>query len=264
MVGIYAFYIDIFWLNLFLMNGTILLLANRFCGNTNIRQCIKCFVNSAIGSTACVVMLLGVRNYNLFWLCQVLGVMPMMVRLTFGKRPLKVFFRILFLCYGTTVLIGGVTMVLEQNWKAASHPLLCSIIAVIMVEMIIRSFRFHLRERRNLLDVKIVRGEKRCELKGLLDTGNRLCTPFGKEPVHIVDRKIIAQLDLLGTQAEGVTPYQSMGNREGYLYYYRVEQMIIDGKYTIPGALIAEAGEGLLKDRLYQGILNAEVQSIIM
>lgn len=264
MVGIYAFYIDIFWLNLFLMNGTILLLANRICGKNNIRQCIKCFISSALGSSVCIVVLLVVRNYNLFWLCQVLGVVPMMVRLTFGKRPVKVFFRLLFLCYGITILIGGVTMVLEQNWKVACNPLLCGTIAVIMVEMIIRSFRFQLRERRNLLDVKIVRGDKSCELKGLLDTGNRLCTPFGKEPVHIVDRKIIAQLDLLGTKAEGVTAYQSMGNREGYLYYYRVEQMIIDGKYTIPNALIAEAGEGLLKDRLYQGILNAEVQWIIM
>ena len=107
-VSIYAFYIDVFWLNLFLMNGTILLLAGRVQGKTYIRQWFKCFASAGIGSTVSVVVLLSVKNYQLFWLCQVLGIIPGMVRLAFGKCLGKVFLRMMFLCYGITILMGGV------------------------------------------------------------------------------------------------------------------------------------------------------------
>lgn len=105
-------------------------------------------------------------------------------------------------------------------------------------------------------------GQKKCCIKGMIDTGNGLRDPVTNEPVSILDRK--TAMKFLGEEKMGkirYVPYHSIGKREGVLPVVRIDKMCVENDeiHWIKNPLIGISEEEITAEDTYQMILNPDI-----
>lgn len=261
-VVIYAFYADVFWLNSFLLHAAILVFASECQKRQGKRQVLRCIASSAAGSTLELLILLGTGSYRVFLWGSFFAAIPLMVFLAFGKTCWQLFLKSNVLCWGITVMLGGVITALENRTGISQIPFLTGIVGILLGKIGIRCFYMQYKIQQFLLPVTLQDKEKRIACMGLMDTGNLLKEPYRGRAVHIADPKILEQMMIGKEHFLGMVPYQALGTESGLLEIYQVEGMgyLKKGKeFWIRPVIIAKAPGSLLEGKQYGIILNSEL-----
>ena len=104
--------------------------------------------------------------------------------------------------------------------------------------------------------------ETKCELNGLVDTGNGLVDPVSFKPVSIVDRETARKIwGETSLQEVRFIPYQSIGKAAGLLPVLQIDRICIKRteSYWIEHPLIAISEETISKNGEIQVILNPQL-----
>lgn len=176
----------------------------------------------------------------------------LMIILAFGIHNKHLLMKNLAVLYGTAVFCAGAFMLLENlpvtegiavsgGEKAQdTHGLLFGWLKLfgVMIPVsagglwLIRAKNSHIGANSGLYELCLQFGEETIHLKALLDTGNRLYDPAGRNPVSIVEKDILEKyLKHKYTQEEIrellVIPFHSVGCDHGILFAVRADRMTV-------------------------------------
>lgn len=275
-VDIYAFYVDIFWLNNTLMNGAILLIVREILrenlssgiGSKKARACFqgaklwRLAVAAGLGGVMEVLLLLFAGSYVTYLALSHLLVIPFMVFAAFGKSAWGKFLKRTLFCYGIAVGLGGFLSALENTFGWRQIPVLGGVVAVFLTLNGCRFFRASLRKQRYLYGVELENRGNTVRCKGLWDSGNQLREPYGSRPVHILSDGVAEGLQLEESDRLGFIPYAALGKNDGVLPIYRLEKLrILRGEPPLcfRDAVVAKAQPGLLEKGDFQVILHGDI-----
>ena len=262
-VIIYAFYADVFWLNSFLVNWAVLLIAER------IHKKIGWAVLFAVlGALLEVMMLIGLHSYHMYLALSILVIIPLMCLLVrFPKRRLELV-RYLLCCYGVTILLGGISLALDNYVPWRRTTCMASLLGVLLADLLVRLLYQAIKIKRHCMELCLQNRGRIVECRGLIDTGNLLCDPYAHQPIQLAGASLLRKLGVRREQFVGMLPYQSLG-RDGVIAFYRIERMELrDGEGTrlgvVEGPLLADAGERIFGGKPYELIINEKMTEYLI
>ena len=130
--------------------------------------------------------------------------------------------------------------------------------------LVIKFIKAQKRDAELIFDIKLSFKGKSVVAKGLLDTGNTLKEPISGKIVHIAEYRIIKPMIEGDENAEEkicVIPYHSVGEENGILYGYRLDEMVVlinDEPKFLYNPIIAVYEGKLSTKNKFTVILNAE------
>lgn len=223
----YELYIDVFFLENFMMDIFLLLLTGRL---VRLHAGIGRVFLGAFAGAFLTCVILAVPDL-MPWLKKILFhvfVNFVMLKICFQpEEKREILLSWLFLYFGG-FLMGGVLYVLRPFARSLSLFLFLAVAAYLLVSrMWDLAVRLCGRGEYKCL-VKVAKGEKTLHLKGMLDSGNRLTDPGTGKPVHIIGRK--AARALAGEEAFAggrVVVFHSVGKERGVMPLLELDQMEI-------------------------------------
>ena len=239
----YELYIDVFWMTNFMMDSLLLFA---------VRQMLKCpvgkgriFMGGIVGSTmTCLIVLLPLFGLLRFFAGGILTAL-MMIRVGFGKQPVRMYRKAFVFLYISAFLMSGILQLFRPYMDTMSLFFVIASAAYVVLKGIQSLWENIQGEQKRICEVLLIQNEKRCRVRALLDTGNLLTDPVTKEPVCVADAQMIAAF--LGES--GVMPV------------IRIRQMQITQKRTIQveNPLLAISRGKLSEEEDYQMILNPDI-----
>ncbi|MGN1299085.1 MAG: sigma-E processing peptidase SpoIIGA [Candidatus Scatovivens sp.] len=257
-------YIDLILLENIVMNY-IILVATSIISKSKI-SLIRSLISASIGSIYSILNYL-VQLSTLSNLILKIFISILMIRIVFGYKKIKTFFKQLIMFYLTSFTFGGVTFMLlffinpenvvfNGNHLVGIYPIKVTIIGGIVGFIIISIVAIIVRSRINqnniIYDLKIVHKGKQINIKTLIDSGNLLKDPITNMDVIIVEKNSLKELlekeafeyienmlngNLLEENFENIQkykfkliPFSSLGNENGMLVGFRPEYIIIYGE----------------------------------
>lgn len=261
-ICIYAFYVDVFFVQNFCMNEMVLFLAALFRKNKKAMGIKRMAVGALCGTLLELTALLLLRNYAWFLAVSGLFILPVMTIMVFGKKEPKALAADYLTCLLITVLLGGMTAALENLTGIRSMILLTGSVSFLLIWAGIRFLYRQLQIQTYLYEVLLENAGCSFEGKGLLDTGNVLTDPVSRRPVHIIGKAVAEQLGLGSGPPDLVIPFTTLGKEDGLLEGYTLEHMTVwrgRKKEVYAGVLTGVAPESLLVEKEYQVILNGSI-----
>lgn len=256
----YELYIDLFFLENFMMDSLLLFAVNRIlkCGagpgrilaggaSGSVLTCLA----TAVPFPAAVKMLIFHMGINSFMLVAGLGI-----------RNVRQFAKSFVLLYFSAVCIGGIMQLFLPylRWASVFYG-----IAVLSWFAFTRLWRICVciyRQQESVLDVELFTENKIIKIKALWDTGNRLVDALTGSPVNILDPVFAAEVFEADERQKGIRyiPFRCVGG-ENTMQIFRIEKMCIHkkGEYWIMNPVLGISGERVSSDGEYQMILNPEI-----
>ncbi len=261
----YIFFADLYFIQNFFVKAGVLLLTTKFLRLPMKKTGWRIALIAAIGTICEIAGLYWIPDYNLFLgmmhlveiPCMILGLIYSKER-TWSKELL---WRGIVSGYFCTLVINGVVEVL---WNLIGYgwlyPLLVfagTVISIVVVYYVIR----RLQMRKGIYPVEIVRPNVVWTVKGYYDSGNCLIDPYTGRGVHIISKRLAKRLQL-EQESKVCIPYHSLGNTNGLIDVYYVENMRIrkDSEWVERAKVPLGVAEDELFDRKnYEMIINEEV-----
>lgn len=259
MIFIYAFYIDLFLEQNFLMNLIVLSLTYTFCKNPVSMRHLRMFLAALCGAFAAAMLLVFGPGYGWAVAGQAFLLVPLMLYIAFGWNGRRAFLMRIGCSWTAIVILGGAADALG-NLTGLRHLTFYAGLAALMiarfaVELLIAAAR----KQGKLYPVLFVQGTSQVRCLGLFDTGNLLSIPDTGEPVHIVSPAVVRKLGLDGDGGLRMIPFCALGTQQGFIRVAQVEELRVyigKEKRKYCNAWLGVAEEGLLAGRSYQAILN--------
>ena len=200
-------YIDVIFLENFLMNYLLLYGVKRYCSYK-----VKWWslpLASVIG-TLYVFAAIIIDTPSIISLFMKFLISIVMVSIAFNQRKFKKLVRSLILFYMVAFIISGSILAVFYLFKfdfqivngayilrgvKSWHLITGSFIANLFIKLAFDTLEKYHEINNNVVMLKIILQDKSCELKALVDTGNSLCDPITHEGVLIVYIKSV--LDIL-------------------------------------------------------------------
>ncbi len=261
-VIIYAFYVDVFFLQNLMMDAIVLSLTAEFRKCGSLKVWFRILSASAAGSFLSVLLLLFGKNYVLFQLLSYVFLLPFMVWISFGWKGAGYFGTNCVISIIFAAFLGGVIEGVEQTFRMQRFGILTCIFAATAASIAMRVFYQSLRRQKNIYSVELRNKGKTVSCTALYDSGNFLKEPFQKRPVQIVSAGILEKLLEGEEQQPQWIPYHSLGNRNGILEIHKIDAMCIrigSKKIEIAPVLAGKAENGLVENKAYQVILNQNI-----
>ena len=125
-------------------------------------------------------------------------------------------------------LLGGILESLHQYVKFGSFFFAIAVGGYYLVLGIWKFISCVQQWNRYHCKVELYVGEKKYQVKGLIDTGNGLKDPVSGQPVSILDRNVAKEL-LEEKTLDGIRyiPYQTIGKTNGVLPAIQVDRMCV-------------------------------------
>ncbi len=257
----YELYIDVLFLVNFMMDYILLLLVRKMlkCTATHGNICIGAVTGSFL---TCLVIVLPFSCVTLKFILFHVFVNTAMIRTGLKVKDMRNFVKALLMLYVGGFLLGGVMEHLKQYVKLGSMFLVTAIGAYYIVTWIWSFLSSIQKVNQYQCSAELYMGEKKCCIRGMIDTGNGLHDPITNEPVSIVDKK--TAMEFLGDEKlEKIryVPYHSIGRQEGMLPVIRIDKMCVesDQMYWIQKPLIGISEEEISAGKAYQMILNPDI-----
>ena len=265
----YIFYADIYFIQNFMMKVAALYLSlycNKKTAETvRVRSLLKICIASLVGTIIEIVGLILSTSYTIFVICVHLFEIPFMTRLILGKEK-KGQIRVIVSGYFFTILINGILEVLWNQFGEVGGYICFVLFSCGVVIVGVRIWRNYTKMQKGIFQVQLRHQGKQIQTSGFYDSGNRLRDPYTKKGVHIVSGQILFMLittsDKEIIEKPVYIPYQSLGNENGMLEVYYIDELIIEGEKG--RSIIENYPVGVTKDNLFEGknyeiILNEEV-----
>lgn len=187
----------------------------------------------------------------------------------FRPRNGESFLKILAVCYGSAILLGGSLGLAERSFRSFKIPfLLLPLLAGGVSFILLRLLRLaESYGRASITEAEIVFSDGRsCRLLALWDTGNGLIEPISGKPVSLVEEKaLLPYQDILEKEPFRVVPYHSIGCNKGMLRAYIPERLSIQRegeRLVIEKPIIGITKESISANENYQMILHPALQTL--
>ena len=254
----YELYVDLLFLVNFMMNYLVLLLVRRMlkCTATHRNICL----GAALGSfLTCVIIAFPIPYAILKFILFHMIVNTFMIRVGLKIKNMKSFVKAYILLYIGSFLLGGVMQAANQYVRVGSLFFAIAIGGYYVVSKLWDFIASVQKINQYQCRVDLYLGEKRYQVKGIIDTGNGLRDPISCQPVSILDKTIARQFleDKKLSQVRYV-PYHSIGKEAGVLLAVKIDKMCVHGEqeHWINGPLIGVSEEIISAEGEYQMILN--------
>lgn len=258
----YTIYIDKVWLVDFVISTYLLLLVRRTYGLKS--SLVRLIFSAAAGASAFVFLLLlphvGII-VKLF--LQAVCVESLLLKAAFSFRTKEMVAKSYICMSGYGIFMGGFICFLsgylpgmEKNMNLGS-VLLAATAAAGFVSLYLRLRKRHMRE---LYTVKLDFYGETFVCKGLADSGNSLCEPYGGRPVSVLAKQTAGDLEKrVPPEKHYLVPFHSIGKKHGLLNAVELPRMEVeDGeeKRVFQKVVVALSEEKLTEEGGYQMILH--------
>lgn len=261
-VIIYTFYVDVFFVQNFLMDAIVLFFTAEFRKCGCLKVWLKILLSSFAGSILSVLLLLFGKSYLLFVIVSYVMIFPFMVWGSFGWNRIGYFCGNCVLSIFGAIFLGGVIEYMEEMFRFQRLYILTAGLAAVIAGAALRIFCQNLQRQKNLYSVQLKQNGKTVSCMALYDSGNFLREPYQKRPVQIVSAEVLETL-LEGEEKMPLwIPYHSLGNQNGLLEIYTIDAICIQKgsrALEIAPAVAGCARKGLTGNQTYQVILNQNI-----
>lgn len=273
-------YLDVIFLENLFINYLILSLTKKFSKKNS--KSIRLFLGALLGSS--YVLLFFLLPYKIIHeLFTKLILSFLIIYMAFMPKTLKEFLRILAIFYLISFSLGGTILAILYMTKYNLYNFWIGILIAVLLlytnwDYIIKKAK----EEKTAYNLKVELFEKQAEIKGLLDTGNRLYDPLSKSPVIVID--VSAIKDLIPENLESVIeeknldlykvfevlkeekwkskirliPYTSVGQSRGMMLGFKPDKVLIEGK-EIKDVIIGVYKSNIDKYGSYEALIGPEV-----
>lgn len=263
----YELYIDIFFLENFMMDYLLLLLVRKILKSS------ATLGNIAIGALTgalftCIVVVLPLPlplvKFILFHACVNICMLKWGLRIPWGRECVKA----LFFLYASGFLLGGIMEHLSQyvNWMEMGSLFfalaLGSYYGAGGVLFLLEVFS---RQNCWRYEADLYWKGRIVTVESVVDTGNSLRDPVSGDPVSVMDPKTAQEL-FGGSMPEHIRfiPYRSVGEDSGILAAVRLDKICIrKGKRRqqrwVENPLVAVSKEELSSDGTYRMLLHPDL-----
>ena len=254
----YELYVDVLFLVNFLMDYLLLLLARKMlkCTATHGNVCL----GAALGSLlTCIIVVLPIPYAFLKFILFHMFVNTFMIRVGLKIKNMKSFVKAYVLLYIGGFLLGGVMQAVNQYIRVGSLFFAIAVGGYFVVSKLWDFIASVQKINQYHCKVDLYLGEKKCQVEGIIDTGNGLRDPISKQPVSILDKTAARQF--FGEEKMSrvrYIPYHSIGKKEGLLLAVKIDRMCIYGENEcwVEEPLIGVSEETISAEGEYQLILN--------
>ncbi len=260
----YELYIDVFFLVNFMMDYILLMLLRKMlaCTATHARV----IAGAAAGAALTCVIIVAPIPWAFVKLILFHGVVNAVmlkvgICVEWGRPFVKAF---LFLYVGS-FLLGGIIGFLHQYIRIGSLFFALALLGYCLASGIWSLIDGLVRYNRTHCTAKLYRKERSCQVKTLIDTGNRLRDDRTGKPVSIIKPDAARRLGFFeipeGSDELHYIHFHSIGRLEGKLPVFEIDKMCLTGdkdKVEILRPLLAVCGEEMDSDS-YGMILNPDI-----
>lgn len=254
----YELYVDVLFLVNFMMDYILLLIVRKMlqCTATHGRICIGAAVGSLL---TCLVVILPIPYAIIKLILFHVLVNTCMIRVGLKIKTIRSFLKAIIMLYIGSVLLGGIMEIFRTYVRIGSFFFVVAIVGYYIVLGIWKFVSYMQRWNQYHCMVDLYLGNKKYQIKGMIDTGNGLRDPISGTPVNILDRHTARTL--FGEEHlkdVRYIPYQSIGKKAGVLPAVQLERMCIlkDTECWVERPLIAISEETISKGGEYEMILN--------
>ena len=254
----YELYVDVLFLVNFMMDYILLLLVRKMlsCSATHGNICIGAVLGSGL---TCMIVVWPIPYPFIKLVCFHLLVNTCMIRVGLKIKTIRSMIKAWIMLYIGGFLLGGIMEFFHQYVRVGSLFLAVAIAGYYLVLGIWRFLGYLQRWNQCHCRVELYLGEKRYQIKGMIDTGNSLRDPISGQPVSILDRKTAGRF--FGAEPVGdirYVPYCSIGKKEGVLPAFQADKMCIyrEEPIWIQAPIIGISEEEISAGGEYEMILN--------
>ncbi len=260
----YELYIDVFFLENFMMDYILLMFLKRMlsCSASHGRIALGAAAGAAMTCMVVVLPIPGVLVKTLLFHGFVNVVMLKTgLKIEGGRAFLKAF----FFLYLAAILLGGILESLSQYVRIGSLFFALAFAGYFLALRIWSLAEALIRYNQTHCRALLYKEEKSCEVRALVDTGNRLKDRATEKPVSIISRRSAEALGFSECREDSgklcYIPYHSIGRKAGALPLFEIDKMRLlrQGKDTqIDRPLLAVCGDEMDSDS-YELILNPDI-----
>ena len=221
-------YIELIYILNFLLDFMILYGTKRLL---KISKDIKRQIYASIlGSITTIFLEIKISNLQLFIIKVIISIL--MIVSAFGKNN---FFKNTLYFYMITIILGGVIYLFDLKTTFYINMIFISMIFPVVIYIVVKELSNYKLNIQDKYIVTISYKNKKYQLEGFIDTGNKLKSPISNKSVILVNLKI-------NTDNIIYIPYKAL-NTEGIIPCIKPDKVIINNK-VINNCLI-----GLSKDK---------------
>lgn len=258
----YELYIDIFFLENFMMDSLLLLAINRIlkCG----RSYGRLFLSGALGSLlTCLVIVLPVPGFMKLILFHFV-VNSVMLIAGLGPASIAQFVKAFLILYGGAVFLGGIMQFFRPCMRWASLFYGAAVLGYFLLLKLWKIITYICRQQQNILTVTLYTKNGKKTANALWDTGNELRDFVTGDPVNILDPGFLAEITSAPEKEKGfhMIPYRYIGGNR-IMKVFRIDKMCIHFKEDcwVENPLFGIGEESLSGEKSYDIILNPGVLS---
>lgn len=259
----YIFYADVYFLQNFVIKIAVMYLS-LYCNKCysilfTKRGMLKIVIAAFIGTVIEILGLLFGNSYELFLLLVHLFEIPILIGFVLEER--KQMFRIIIHGYFFIMLINAVLEVLWNWFGEYGNYVFWLCITCSLVYIGLRMHLSNSRMKKGIFPIEIFHLGRRISSYGFYDSGNRLMDPYSQKGVHIISEQLWKKIGL-DTEKAVFVPYQALGNDEGIIKVYYVDEFLLGDEGETKKWNKCPVGvtkENLFKEGQYEIILNEEV-----
>lgn len=261
-IFIYAFYIDLFLEQNFLMNLIVLSLTYTFCKNPVSMRGLRMFLAALCGAVFSAVFLLFGPGYGWAVAGQALILVPLMLYLSFGWNGKRAFFLRIGVSWLSIVILNGVASALQNLIGLTCLTFYACIVVLMLARVLTELLIVAVKRQSRMYPTVFTQGAVSVACMGLFDSGNLLSIPDSGEPVHIVSPAVVHKLGIDDAEGLRLIPFHALGTEQGWIRVTQVQKLTVRvGKEekVYCGAWLGVAEETLLAGKSYQAILHSSL-----
>ncbi|MCC8149895.1 MAG: sigma-E processing peptidase SpoIIGA [Lachnospiraceae bacterium] len=255
---IYEWYIDVFFLNNFLMDAAALILAAVCCSRS--ASSWRVFLVSAAASAASIALLLLLPAWLWYVLAVHMAVNPLMTFLAFSPKSWKDFLSQLLSVYLLLLVAGGVqeSLRLQMMLDSAGVILFSGILAMALFVL----WQVRRRVTGWVCAVDLWFCGQRVPVRAYCDSGNLLRHPITGQPVSIVSREALPDGWVLSPEEADTVDCRTVGTDKSCVEIIVLDKMDVYLKGTVREILAPPVGlhsGSLMKSVDVQMLLNVAI-----
>ena len=188
----YELYIDIFFLENFMMDSILLLCIRGVFGRKAFET--RAFAASAAGALlSCVVVVAGIPA-GIKAVCFYLIIPMIMIRLGIQTSGFLQFVETLLFLYFAAICMAGIVQLFRPYIRIGSLIYVIAIVGGAICRSVWRMLTGHRQIQEQCCQVILYEDGKNWRIQALVDTGNMLCDSDGQNPVQIISKKLAEEI----------------------------------------------------------------------
>lgn len=258
----YIIYIDRVWLMDFVISTYLLLLVRKTYGLGS--SPVRLILSAAAGASAFVLLLLvPYIGLPVKLLIQAVCLESLLLKAAFSFRTKEMVAKSYVCMNGYGLFMGGFICFLSgalpgmrrdlNMWKVLSA-------ATVAAGLVSLYLRLRKKRLRKFYTVRLDFYGEMLVCRGLADSGNSLCEPYGGRPVSILAGEAAGALaQRVPPEKHYLVPFHSIGKKRGLLEAVELPRMVVDDgeeRRVFRKVVIAFSGEELTEKGNYQMILH--------